>query len=135
MKKTDTASLNTVSKLFKNHWGIDVEWSKDIYSRMDGSFKWKDKEHLLEVKCRRFEKDKYPTTIIDYGKYQQLVDNQAVLVVLFDDCWGICKDVKRAFLKETEIYCRRCTDFPSESRWSSKVELDLNEFQWFEYDQ
>ena len=87
----------------------------------------------MEVKRRRFKKDTYPTTIINLSKYNTLVKGNDILVIMFDDCWGICKDVKSAYLKTSPFYARSTTDFGGDYKWSDKVELDLDKFQWYEY--
>lgn len=132
MEKTDSVSLKKLKKLFKERFNIDLYWYKDVFSRTDGWFTWNDKEYQVEVKCRRFDKNQYPTTIINEDKYNVLKD-KGILVVMFNDCWGICKDVESAYLKTTAMYARSTTDFGGEYRWSNKVELDLTKFKWYEY--
>ena len=130
--KTDTQSLNKIRKIFKDRWDIDLHWYSDIYSRTDGFFTWNDKDYEVEVKCRRCKSDTYPTIIINKDKYDVL-KNGGILICLYDDKWGVCKDVKKALLKYTAIYCNHCTDFPSNPEWGMKAELDINEFNWYEY--
>lgn len=133
MEKTDSVSLKKLKKLFKERFNIDLYWYKDVFSRTDGWFTWNDKEYQVEVKCRRINSEEYPTAILNKEKYDVLVDNKALLVYMYNDKWGICKDVTKAFLKETPIYCSHKTDWTSNMQWEDKVELDLNKFKWYEY--
>lgn len=133
--KTDNESLALLARMFKAKWGITLNTYEDLYSRTDCWFEWDTKSYDVEVKRRRFNSDKYPTTIINYDKYKELVKKGAILVVMFDDKWGILKNVRKAFVRETKIYCNHCTDFPSYPEWGSKVELNLNSFKWYDYNE
>lgn len=135
MEKTDTKSLDTLKEMFLNRWGIKLHIYDDIYNRTDCWFDWKDKSYDVEVKRRRFNKNTYPTAIINTDKYVELCKRNAILVCMYNDCWGICKNVRKAFVRETKIYCNHCTDFPSNPEWGSKVELSLDCFEWYDYDE
>lgn len=131
--KTDNESLALLARMFKAKWGIDLHTYEDIYNRTDCWFDWNDKSYDVEVKRRRFNSDKYPTTIINYEKYKELVKRGAMLVVMFDNKWGILKNVRSGYLKVTPMYARHTTDWDGQYEWSFKVELDLNAFTWYDY--
>ena len=131
--KTDTKSLERLSQIFKEKWDIDLHTYEDQYHRTDMWFDWKGQPKDIEVKRRRFDREKYPTTIVDADKFVELCKKNACLVVMFNDKWGICKDVRKAFIKVTQMWARRCTDFAADYYWKNMAELDLNEFTWFEY--
>ena len=133
MEKTDSQSLNTLATLFKDKWNITLHTYDDIFNRTDCWFHWKDKSFEVEVKRRRFDSHKYPTTIINYEKYKELVKRKAILVVMFDDKWGILKNVRSGYLRTTPMYAKSTTDWDGEYRWSNKVELNLDSFTWYEY--
>ena len=131
--KTDNESLALLARMFKAKWGITLNTYEDLYSRTDCWFEWDTKSYDVEVKRRRFNSNKYPTTIINYDKYKELVKRNAILVIMFDDCWYICKNVRKAYLKTTPMYARHTTDWVGEWEWSNKVELDLNKFDKYDY--
>lgn len=124
--KTDIRSLVFTKSLFKDLYGIDIEWSKNDYSRYDGTFKWNNVDYIVEVKRRRFKSDKYDTTLINRDKFDLLARNNSVLVIIFDDGVYIFKDVKKAFVRDSYKYGRSATDFDGEYRYSLKTELSLN---------
>lgn len=131
--KTDSASLSLLADMFMKRWGIKLNTYDFIYNRTDCWFDWNDKTYEVEVKRRRFNKNTYPTAIINTDKYVELCKRNAILICMYNDCWGICKNVRKAFVRETKIYCNHCTDFPSDPEWGSKVELNLNCFEWYDY--
>lgn len=131
--KTDSASLSLLADMFMKRWGIKLNTYDFIFNRTDCWFDWNDKTYEVEVKRRRFNSDKYPTTIINLDKYKELVNRKAILVVLFNDCWYICKDVASAYIKTTSMYARHTTDWAGEYEWSYKVELNLNKFTKYDY--
>lgn len=133
MEKTDSQSLNTLATLFKDKWNITLHTYDDIFNRTDCWFDWKEQSFDVEVKRRRFDSRKYPTTIINYDKYKELVKRKAILVVMFDDKWGILKNVRSGYLRTTPMYAKSTTDWDGEYAWSYKVELNLNAFTWYEY--
>lgn len=124
--KTDIRSLVFTKSLFKDLYGIDIEWSKNDYSRYDGTFKWNNIDYIIEVKRRRFKSDKYDTTLINREKFDLLARNNSVLVIIFDDGVYIFKDVKKAFVRDSYKYGRSTTDFDGEYGYSLKTELSLN---------
>lgn len=131
--KTDKESLEKLKSIFKERWDIDLHIYEDQFHKTDMYFEWNGRLRDIEVKKRRFNSDKYPTTIINLQKYNELVFRDAILVVMFDDCWYLCKDVRSAYVKCTEMYARWTTDFGGDYCWSAKVELDLNKFTRYEY--
>lgn len=131
--KTDSESLQKLTDMFLQRWGIQLNTYEDQFHRTDMWFDWKDKKIDVEVKRRRFKSDKYPTTIINIDKYKELVVNKACLVIMFDDCWYICKDVRLPYIKCTPMYARHCTDFAGDWEWAYKVELDLTKFTRYDY--
>lgn len=133
--KTDSQSLNQLTDIFLQRWGIQLNTYKDEFHRTDCYFTYNEKDWEVEVKKRRFNKNTYPTAIINTDKFIELCKRNAILVCMYNDCWGICKDVRKAFIKETKIFCNHCTDFPSNPEWGSKVELDLNAFKWYNYEE
>lgn len=133
MEKTDNESLTLLADMFQQRWGIKLHTYEDIYNRTDCWFDWKDKSYDVEVKRRRFNSDKYPTTIINLDKYKELVKRSAILICMFDDCWYVCKDVASAYIKTTSMYARHTTDWDGEYEWSYKVELNLNKFTKYDY--
>lgn len=133
--KTDSASLSLLADMFMKRWGIKLNTYDFIYNRTDCWFDWNDKTYEVEVKRRRFNKNTYPTAIINTDKYVELCKRNAILICMYNDCWGICKNVRKAFVRETKIYCNHCTDFPSNPEWGSKVELSLDCFKWYDYDE
>lgn len=124
--KTDIRSLVFTKSLFKDLYGIDIEWSKNDYSRYDGTFKWNNVDYIVEVKRRRFKSDKYNTTLINRDKFDLLARNNSVLVIIFDDGVYIFKNVKKAFVRDSYKYGRSATDFDGEYGYSLKTELSLN---------
>lgn len=133
MKKTDTASLMKLKNIMKVRWQIDLEIYEDIFSRTDAHFMWNNRDIEVEVKCRRFSSDKYPTTIINSDKYDELLQRNAILVVMFDDCWYLFKNVKEAFCCQSMKYCRSTTDFGGRWAMSPKVELSLSKGIRYDY--
>ena len=131
--KTDRESLETLKELFKENWKIDLNIYEDQYHKTDMWFDWNGSTRDIEVKRRRFNSNKYPTTIVNLEKYYELINRKAILVVMFDDCWYICKDVKKAYVATTSMYARQTTDFGGKYRWSDKIELDLTKFARYEY--
>lgn len=131
--KTDRESLETLKGIFKERWDIDLNTYEDTYHRTDMWFNWNGKTRDIEVKRRRFDSNKYPTTIINLDKFKELVVKNALLVIMFNDCWYICKDVRKAYMQVTSMYARHTTDFGGNYEWSDKVELDLGKFIKYEY--
>lgn len=123
--KTDVRSLVFVRQLFKDKYGIDIKWCKDQYSQYDGTFKYNHKDYVIEVKRRRFHSSKYKTTIINRSKFEMLCNTNSVLVIIFDDCVCIYKDVKSAYVKDSMKYGCQTTDFGGEWGYSNKTELSL----------
>lgn len=123
--KTDIRSLVFIANLFRNKFGIDINWCKNQFSRWDGTFKYKNKDFICEVKRRRFNSDKYPTTIINRDKFEVLSRNNSLLIIIFDDGVYVFKDVKKAFIKDSMKYGRSTTDFGGYYGYSLKTELDL----------
>lgn len=132
--KTDLKSLEQLQQIFKDRWGITLNIYKNQYSRVDCWFEFNGKRYDIEVKKRRFNSNQYTTTIINEDKFVELCKRNAILVCMYSDCWGICKNVRKAFVKKTMIFCNHCTDFSSIPEWGSKVELDLNAFKWYKYE-
>lgn len=124
--KTDIRSLVFVKDVFKTKYNLNINWSKDDYSRYDGSFEYNGNTYLVEVKRRRFNSSKYKTTIINREKYDFLSRNNSILVIIFDDCLYIFKDVKKAFVRDSMKYGRITTDFGGYYGYSNKTELNLN---------
>lgn len=131
--KTDSESLKQLSDLFLKRWGIQLNTYEDIYHRTDMWFEWNGSKRDLEVKRRRFSSNTYPTTIINEDKFIELCKANACLVVMFDDCWYVCKNVRNAYLKTTPMYARHTTDFGGNWEWSNKIELDLSKFTKYDY--
>ena len=131
--KTDKKSIDALKDIFLDKWGIQLNEYEDQYHRTDVWFNWNGATKDIEVKKRRFNKDKYPTTVIDADKFVSLVKGKAFLVVMFDDCWGICKNVRDAYVTCTQMWARRCTDFAADYYWKNEVELSLDKFNWFNY--
>ena len=111
MEKTDNKSLEQLTSIFKEKWSIDLHTYEDQYHRTDMWFDWNGQPKDIEVKRRRFLSNRYPTTIINADKFVELCKKKACLVVMFDDKWGICKNVRDAFVCCTKMYARHCTDF------------------------
>lgn len=131
--KTDSQSLNQLTDIFLQRWGIKLNTYKDEFHRTDMWFEWNGTTKDVEVKRRRFNSSKYPTTIVNEDKFKELLKNKACLVVMFDDCWFVCKNVAKAYLKTTPMYARHTTDFGGNWEWANKVELDLTKFTRYEY--
>lgn len=123
--KTDIRSLVFTKNLFKEKFNIDIEWCKDDYSRYDGTFNWNGIDYIIEVKRRRFNSNKYPTTIINRDKFDMLSRNNSILVIIFDDGVYIFKDIKQAFIKDSMKYGCSTTDFGGTYGYSLKIELSL----------
>lgn len=125
MNSSDKESVQFVQKAFKK-WNLDLEITPNQYSQEDLTFKWKNNQYSVEVKKRRFKKDKYPTTIIEKSKWDYLLSHNGILVVLFDDCWVVFKKLKAAFKGISVKPARKTTDFKNQV-WVNKefVELDL----------
>ena len=133
MMKTDLNSLQQLTEIFKDRWGIQLNVYKDTFHRTDLWFEWKGQIKDIEVKRRRFNSNTYPTTIINEDKFLELLKKKACLVVMFDDCWFVCKNVRNAYLKTTPMYARHTTDFGGNWEWANKVELDLTKFTKYDY--
>lgn len=131
--KTDLKSLEQLQQIFKDRWGITLNIYKNQYSRVDCWFEFNDKKYDVEVKKRRFNSNQYPTTIINEDKFIELCKKNACLVVMFDDCWFVCKNIKSAYIKTTSMYARHTTDFGGNYEWTNKVELNLNKFTRYDY--
>lgn len=131
--KTDSESLKQLTDIFQSRWGIDLNTYEDIYHRTDMWFEWNGNKRDVEVKRRRFNSNQYPTTIINKDKFIELCKKNACLVVMFDDCWFVCKNIKSAYIKTTSMYARHTTDFGGNYEWANKVELDLNKFTRYDY--
>ena len=131
--KTDLKSLEQLQQIFNDRWGITLNIYKNQYSRVDCWFEFNDKKYEVEIKKRRFNSNQYPTTIINEDKFIELCKKNACLVVMFDDCWFVCKNIKSAYIKTTSMYARHTTDFGGNYEWANKVELDLNKFTKYEY--
>lgn len=125
MNSYDKDSVEFVQKAFKK-WDLDLEITSNQYSREDLTFKWNNNQYSVEVKKRRFKKDKYPTTIIEKAKWDYLISHNGILVVLFDDCWVVFKNIKKAFVKETIKWASKTTDFKDKRLVEHRyIELDL----------
>lgn len=133
MHKTDIKSLEQLQEIFKTKWDIDLHIYEDQFHRTDLYFDWKGNRFDIEVKRRRFKKNTYPTTIINEDKFVELCKRNAILVCMYSDCWGICKNVDSAYLKTTSMLARTTTDWGGDYKWSNKVELNLTKFNWYEY--
>jgi len=131
--KTDNESLQQLHNIFLQRWGIELNTYKDQFHRTDMWFEWNGTTKDVEVKRRRFQSNKYPTTIINEDKFIELCKKNACLVIMFDDCWFVCKNVRSAYIKTTSMYARHTTDFGGNYEWSNKIELDLNKFTKYEY--
>jgi len=131
--KTDSESLKQLTDIFQSRWGIDLNTYEDIYHRTDMWFEWNGSKRDVEVKRRRFQSNKYPTTIINEDKFVELCKKNACLVIMFDDCWFVCKNVRSAYIKTTSMYARHTTDFGGNYEWANKIELDLNKFTRYDY--
>lgn len=127
VKQTDTASKEMLCRWFAER-GIEIHWYKDVYSRLDGWFIWRNVRYEIEVKRRRFASSRYSTTLINQDKFKEIVSNKAILFVIFDDEIAVCKNVADAYIGVKNVYAKHCTDFDSDYEWSEKVELDLNKF-------
>ena len=123
--KTDIRSLVFVKSLFRDKYNLNITWCKDEFSRYDGVVDINGEHYIVEVKRRRFKSDKYPTTIINREKYDILSSCNSILVVIFDDCVYIFKDVKKAYIKDSMKYGRSTTDFGGSDSYSQKTELNL----------
>lgn len=132
--KTDVNSLVFVKDFFKERFNIEITWNSDQYSRADGYFNWNGVDYLIEVKRRRFNRSKYPTTIVNRDKFEFLGRNHSILVVIFDDGLWICKDVKKAFVKDDLKWGRHTTDFGGNYEYSLKTELSLKKGEWYDVD-
>lgn len=125
MNNSDKESVQFVQKAFKK-WNLELEITSNQYSQEDLTFKWNNNQYSVEVKKRRFKKDTYPTTIIEKSKWDYLLSHNGILVVLFDDCWVIFKNLKSAYKGISIKPARQTTDFKNQ-KWVNKefVELDL----------
>lgn len=133
MMKTDLESLKQLTEIFNDRWGIQLNVYNDTFHRTDLWFEWNGRKRDIEVKRRRFSSNTYPTTIINEDKFIELLKKGAFLVVMFDDCWYVCKNVRNAYLKTTPMYARHTTDFGGNWEWANKVELDLTKFTKYDY--
>ena len=114
MNSSDKDSIQFIQKQFKNIWNLDLKITSNEFSQEDLVFTHNNKNHSVEVKRRRFNSNKYPTTIIEKSKYEYLLSHNGILVVVFDDCWIIIKNLKNAFVAETKKYARKTTDFKNQ---------------------
>lgn len=133
--KPDKESIDKIIDIFQKKWHLNLSKFEYKYSRTD-LYLTKDDGTIreIEVKRRRFNSNRYPTTIIDLSKYNELIKRNACLIVMFDDRWAILTDVESAYLKTTDMYCKSTTYFGGNWRMDPKVELDLSKFKWYKYD-
>ena len=131
--KTDSKSIELLTAMFLKNWNIELNTYEDQFHRTDCWFNWNDRTVDVEVKKRRFVSNKYPTTIIDKSKYVELLKAKGVLVVMFDDCWYLFKDLKGAFIKCSTIRCPSTTDFGGYLKWKEEIELDLTKGTRYDY--
>ena len=124
MNTFDKESVQFVQKQFKDLWNLDLKITSNEFSQEDLVFTHNNKNYSLEVKRRRFKSSKYTTTIIEKLKYDYLLSNNGILVIIFDDCWIIIKDLKKAFVKESQKLARKTTDF-SKQNWVMKDFIEL----------
>lgn len=124
MNSSDKDSIQFIQKQFKNNWNLDLKITSNEFSQEDLVFTHNNKNHSVEVKRRRFNSNKYPTTIIEKSKYEYLLSHNGILVVVFDDCWIIIKNLKNAFVRETQKYARKTTDFKNQN-WVLKTFVEL----------
>ena len=115
MNSSDKDSIHFIQKQFKDNWNLDLKITSNEFSQEDLVFTHNNKNHSVEVKRRRFNSNKYPTTIIEKSKYEYLLSHNGILVVVFDDCWIIIKNLKNAFVRETQKYARKTTDFKNQN--------------------
>ena len=115
MNSSDKDSIQFIQKQFKDNWNLDLKITSNEFSQEDLVFTHNNKNHSVEVKRRRFNSNKYPTTIIEKSKYEYLLSHNGILVVVFDDCWIIIKNLKNAFVRETQKYARKTTDFKNQN--------------------
>ena len=115
MNSSDKDSIQFIQKQFKDNWNLDLKITSNEFSQEDLVFTHNNKNHSVEVKRRRFNSNKYPTTIIEKSKYEYLLSHNGILVVMFDDCWIIIKNLKNAFVRETQKYARKTTDFKNQN--------------------
>lgn len=124
MNSSDKDSIQFIQKQFKNNWNLDLKITSNEFSQEDLVFTHNNKNHSVEVKKRRFNSNKYPTTIIEKSKYEYLLSHNGILVVVFEDCWIIIKNLKNAFVRETQKYARKTTDFKNQN-WVLKTFVEL----------
>lgn len=127
MNSSDKESVQYVKKQFKEIWNLDLKITSNEFSQEDLWFYHNDKKHSVEVKRRRFNSNQYPTTIIEKSKYEYLLQNNGILVVVFNDCWIIIKNLKKAFVGESKKYARKTTDFKNQDCvLKTFIELNFN---------
>lgn len=131
--KTDKDSLESLTKIFNDRWGIQLNIYPDQFHRTDCWFEWEGDTIDVEVKKRRFNSDKYKTTIINLDKYIELLKRKSILVVMFDDCFYIFKNLKKAAIGVTQMWARKTTDWGGNYIYSDKVELNLDEGKRYDY--
>lgn len=124
MNSSDKDSIQFIQKQFKDNWNLDLKITSNEFSQEDLVFTHNNKNHSVEVKRRRFNSNKYPTTIIERSKYEYLLSHNGILVVVFEDCWIIIKNLKKAFVRETQKYARKTTDFKNQN-WVLKTFIEL----------
>ena len=124
MNSFDKDSVQYVKKQFKDNWNLDLKITSNEFSQEDLVFTHNNKNHSVEVKRRRFNSNKYPTTIIEKSKYEYLLSHNGILVVVFDDCWIIIKNLKKAFVREAQKYARKTTAFKNQN-WVMKDFIEL----------
>lgn len=128
--RVDTKSMIVLKKIFKDTLNVDITITEDEMSKNDFYFTWKGNEWIGESKVRRFNKDKYPETLINKDKYQFLIKNNSMLCIFFYDGLYVCQDIKKAYKYEKDVYCKDKTDFDGGKYcWSTKVYLDLSKFK------
>lgn len=121
----DLENLKEVCKVLQG-WGFTTKIVADEYCRYDIDATYKDQQIKIECKRRRFNQNKYNTTLINKEKYQYLVVNKGWLIITFDDAMICFKNVKDALVKFSNKYCSKTTDFKNQEKiWSIKAELDM----------
>jgi len=94
--EADRINEQAVADLFEKKHGVRLEKIKPIYGLDYAGFKGAELTHFIEVKCRKFEKEKYETTVINAhkvlaaGRLMRTFERRTILVVRWTDFTGWC---------------------------------------------
>lgn len=107
---TDIIDTDSISQFC--HWDVEATYGNEKY--------------IFELKNRTFESTKFDDTVINYDKYEHLINSpyKAVLVTFWTDCWMMV-DVK--VNQPDNTFIKRCAH---QTRFSNHTLIDKKMVSW-----